>query len=57
MPAFPATTSGVVHDPYARSRQRRSYNPRYPWSSAKQDARRYETVVGRNGHATMRRVK
>lgn len=53
-PAFPTYTSGVKVDPYARQRSKRP--SKYPFSSERQDARRYETVVGRNGHATMRRV-
>lgn len=53
-PAFPATTSGVAHDPYGRHRPKRA--SKYPWSSDRQDSRRFETVVGRNGHATIRRV-
>lgn len=56
-PAFPSITSGVVHDPYVRHRPRRRYVPRYPFSSDRQDARRFITVTGRNGHQTIQRIK
>lgn len=60
-PAFPmARTSSVVtsakrFDPY--DRDGRLKWPRYPFSSTRQDSRRYISVVGRNGHATMQRIK
>jgi hypothetical protein len=54
-PAFPSYTSGIVTT--RNQRMRRHVWPRYPFSSARQDGRRYITVTGRNGHATMQRVK
>lgn len=53
-PAFPADRRLEPHTTAAAPRRR--FPSRYPFASARQLSRVYTTVVGRNGHGTMRRV-
>lgn len=54
-PAFPSTPTRLTPRRFASAGRRPG--ARYPFASTRQNARRYISVVGRNGHATMQKVK